>query len=86
MHAPTLRPTPPPPAALLHTLRDHLPSRRHVVCDRTGCGVAWKGEEADCWTCGNPGTSRHFRRTSALQRLLDQVGTTEHQERKAAAA
>ncbi|MFC7261525.1 hypothetical protein [Streptomyces lutosisoli] len=86
MHAPTLRLTPRPPATLLHTLRDHLPSRRHIVCDRPECGVAWKGEEADCWNCGNPATSRHFRRTSALQRLLDQVCTTEPRERKAAAA
>ncbi|MFJ2007941.1 hypothetical protein [Streptomyces chartreusis] len=53
------------------------------VCTRRQCGVAWRGEEGDCWNCGMPATSTYRRRGSALQKLLTQVDIT---TRKAASA
>lgn len=66
----------------LRPLAGRLPARRQFVCDRAHCAVSWKGEEADCWNCGQPATSRHLRRGSALQRLLDQAGAAHRPARR----
>jgi hypothetical protein len=48
-------------------------ARRHRYgCEP--CAVAWAGQEADCWNCGNPATDS--RTASALQLLLRALAPT----------
>ncbi|MEV7940884.1 hypothetical protein AB0O82_32745 [Kitasatospora sp. NPDC088264] len=64
-----------------HPVTDRRPARlprlprrfgaRHFLC--TPCDTTWSGQEADCWSCGQPATTERPAPSSALQQLLAPV-------------